>query len=802
MKVSYNWLQSICGNDLPDVAKVAEVLTTRSFEVESVEDKNGDFILDIDILPNRAHDCLSHYGIAKELGVVLGLQLKKENFGENNVGVSEAPLQIEVSDEKLCRRYIGRSIENVKTGPSPDWLKERLESIGQKSINNIVDATNFVMFHYGQPLHAFDKDKLDGSVIKVRMAEKGESLVTLDGNEVELTEDVLVIADEKDALAIAGIKGGNKAEVDANTKNIILESANFESSNIRLTSRKVGVVTDSSKRFEVKISPNFAEKGMDAVSALILEIAGTEETQMGEKKDFYPRQSGVYKVGVSLAKINKVLGAQITEKEVGTIFDSLGFRYEKINTIKKVLELATQFEGVPYKYGASVLYDAPRAFDCSSFTAYLFAQAGISIPRISIDQYFYGEEVEENNLKPGDIIFSDTGRGKTFDTSVEFMKGLKIDRGIDHCGLYLGDGKIIHASRHNGTGEVDIEDLSESEQFQNIVGIRSVCGGDEERFVVSVPEDRLDIRISEDLIEEVGRVYGYENIKDVLPKGNEVSSLNKEFLYKDIVRNILVGIGFSEVYTYSFVEKGDDKVHIELLNPLANNRPFLRHNLFDELSVKLDSNAYYGDLLGVDKIKIFEVGKVFSKDGESNVLGIVVRHLKKKRKIEEENKEVMGVLGLVLSEFGLSYEQKGEVIFVSGIEVGRVSETIIEINLDKIFSGPDVLVSKDWSPENIYIQSPSVLYKRSSKYPFVSRDISMFVPSDVESEQVSEMILKNGGDLIVNIYLFDVFEKDDKKSLAFRLIFQSYDKTLEDGEVNEIMEKINSVLIAKDFQIR
>ena len=183
MTISYNWLQSFFEETLPAPEKVAEILTAHAFEVESFEKKSGDTVFEIDILPNRAHDCLSHRGVAKELSALLNLPIRDlETKFPRALGnlVSKSGLIIKIEDEKLCRRYIGRMIEEVNVGPSPEWLKERLLSIGQKSINNVVDATNYAMFHLGQPMHAFDADKLASHDIIVRAARDGERITTLD----------------------------------------------------------------------------------------------------------------------------------------------------------------------------------------------------------------------------------------------------------------------------------------------------------------------------------------------------------------------------------------------------------------------------------------------------------------------------------------------------------------------------------------------------------------------------------------------------------------------------------------------
>src|SRR3989344_5712405 len=349
MIISYNWLQSYFKEKLPPPEKVAELLIFHAFEVESIEKKGNDTILDVKVLPDRAHDALSHRGIARELAVHLQTHIvntipPKKSPSEKSHGA----LSIDVKDPILCRRYMGRIIEGVEVRPSPQWLVERLESIGQKSINNIVDATNFVMFDLGQPLHAFDANKVDGGII-VRNAEGGEKITTLDGKEIKLDNQTLVIADSKSPLAIAGIKGGKKAEINADTASIILEAANFSPTNIRKTSRRLGIQTDSSKRFENERSPEGVEEAMERITMLIMEVAGEKDTRVGDIVDIYPRKPTQYVVGVSIDEVNRILGTNISEKESASILSRMGFSHRVIpSPIKEVFGRAMTLIDVLY----------------------------------------------------------------------------------------------------------------------------------------------------------------------------------------------------------------------------------------------------------------------------------------------------------------------------------------------------------------------------------------------------------------------------------------------------------------------
>src|SRR3989338_92095 len=291
MKISRNWLQTFFNAPLPDARALSDALTFHAFEIESVEND----VLDVKVTPNRGHDCLSHRGIAKEISAILNIPMKSDLLSADPRGVlSSVPrtplgLEITIGNLALCARYIAGYIRGVKVGPSPDWLRENLEAIGQKSINNIVDAANFVMFNLGQPLHAFDASKLASKseqstvnsqqfLIHVRNAKKGEKITTLDDKEYALSESMLVIADGNSgkAIGIAGVKGGKTAEVSEATTDIIIESANFDGVSVRKTAQALKLRTDASQRFEQGISPELAGYGMRAVTDLILKVAGGE----------------------------------------------------------------------------------------------------------------------------------------------------------------------------------------------------------------------------------------------------------------------------------------------------------------------------------------------------------------------------------------------------------------------------------------------------------------------------------------------------------------------------------------------
>lgn len=778
MIISYKWLKEYFEVDLPEPEKLAEDISLKSFEIDGLEKIGDDWAIDVDVLPNRAHDCLSHDGIAKEVSIVTGLPLKKRNPSENH-GSFKSDLQV-VVEEDSCLRYMAREIKNIKVTESPKELREKLEALGQRSINTLVDITNIVMYQTGQPMHAFDQDKLTGKKILVRKAKIGEEITTLDDNHVILDEDSLLIADEKDPLAIAGIKGGKKPEVDFETRNIILESANFNSTEIRKTSRRLGVATDSSKRFENKISPELTNYALNLATELILKYCSTSETKVSEKIDHYKKPWRAYQTGVSLQEINSLLGVDFSESDVSEAFKKLGFEFNLISPRETILEKSQELVGKPYKHGASVFFDAPEKFDCSSFVSYVYSLAGFSIPKMAVDQYVFSDRIERENLKPGDLIFFNTSSKNDvvrFE-SQEFLPGIKIEKGINHVGIYLGDEKIIHATGRDDVG-VTVENLDQNLISKNIIGYGSIILSDEKRFAVKSPIERLDLRTGPDLIEEVARVIGYHKIKDQeINIKNFNPRLNKRYQLNTLIRKILSEIGYSEVITYVFCDQGE----IEPEKPISEDKAYLRHSLEWGINSTFEKNLNNADLLNLDHLKVFEIGKVFNKKGEREVLALGVAN-KKGIKKPKSGDILLETVKHLEEKLGLKIENKIN------------SDTqIIEVDLEKI--------SENFENTDSYPELPKIpeetTYRPISQYPFLLRDIAVWVPDNFGAEDILKIAEEQASELLVNSRLFDIYKKDEKVSYAFRLVFQSKEKTLTDEEANKIMDTITKTINQKD----
>ena len=321
MKTSLEWLRDFLP-DLPDPQAASDALTMGGFPVENIETHGQDMVLDVEVTSNRG-DCLSHVGVGRELSALTARPFREPQAkaGESTTsGSSVTSVQVQALD--LCPHYTARVIRNVRIGPSPAWMARRLEAVGLRPINNVVDVTNYVMFELGQPLHAFDFDRLEGRRIVVRRARRGEKLVSIDGRERELTTDMLVIADAGRAVALAGVMGGRDSEVSEKTTNVLLESARFDPLSVRKTARALAMKSDSSYRFERGIDPTLPERASLRAAQLIVETAGGEllgGLVAGGSSGYRPKQ-----LSLRLSKLRQVLGVELAVKEVADALRRLG----------------------------------------------------------------------------------------------------------------------------------------------------------------------------------------------------------------------------------------------------------------------------------------------------------------------------------------------------------------------------------------------------------------------------------------------------------------------------------------------
>jgi len=632
MKVSYKHLQDLFGGKLPSPDAVSDALTFHAWEIEEMTKVGDDTVLDVKVLPDKSAWALSHRGIAKDLSAILNIPLFHDPLAEKPV---LEPISKELSvrvDTPGCRVYSAALIRGVTIGPSPAWLKEGLEALGQRSINNVVDMTNFIMFGLGQPLHAFDAGKLSKLSIAVRAAKEGEVITTLTGETYTLlAKDTLIVDGGDDTpLGIAGIKGGKHAEVDIQTVDIIIESANFDPRATRLSSQRLRLRTDASTRYENGVVPELSYFGITIAVQLITKFCGG--TLEGYATTPYTSRAPE-KVSVALPKINSVLGLSLSSTDVESILKRFGFVCEVV-----------------------------------------------------------------------------------------------------------GDS-----------------------------------------FVVTSPFERPDLVIAEDLIEEIGRIYGYEHVPSIKIEPIPLREVNKRFYYAEAVRDALVAQGFSEIFTSSF--RNEDEV--KLKNALASDKEYLRSSkgIVENMKEALAKNAPQADLFGTDQIRIFEFGKVFEESGEREVLVLGVQS--KQGYVAKKDKKVLdtaleAVQGVLTGAKGDGAD--GEPF---SIDFTAALETLPQ---------PTAYTT--------HKKTPDVTYKPFSNYPYLTRDIAFWTPVGTSAADAEKVIRENAGALATRIDMFDRFLKEERVSYGFRIVFQSYEKTLDGIEADALMHTVSDAVRANGWEVR
>lgn len=332
MLFSTRWLADYV--DLPGVRELSRRLTAAGHAVEGIEEKGDDVLLDVEVTTNRP-DCMNHLGLAREIAVLTGQPLRLPEIAppEAEERVEDAAA-VTVEEEIFCPRFVARVVRGVKVGESPAWLRDRLTAIGLRPISNVVDVTNFVLWEMGQPLHAYDLDRVAGRKLLVRLAHRGERLTTLDGVDRELDEQMLVIADAERAVGLAGVMGGLDSEVTGETRDVLLEGAHFLRQAVRIAARKLGMHTDASHRFERGADPEICERAVSRAAHLLAEIAGGTVLR-GSIDARGPQSTGWPPRGrLEMAKLNAFAGAEIPQADVERWLTGLGFVLEPAERVE------------------------------------------------------------------------------------------------------------------------------------------------------------------------------------------------------------------------------------------------------------------------------------------------------------------------------------------------------------------------------------------------------------------------------------------------------------------------------------
>src|SRR3989344_4196102 len=685
MKFSYNWLKEHVPA-LPKPNKLGEVLTMHAFEVESITRLGKDHVLDVKILPNRIADASGHMGLAREIAAILGARvvIKTKKLKEGRQQLKD----VVVAEVKtpLCRRYTLRGMMGVRVKKSPGWIQERLLACGLRPINNIVDATNYVMLETGQPLHAFDADTIGGKKIIVRMARKGETIDALDDNTYNLDESIVVIADTNRAMVIAGIKGGEDAGISADTKDIVIEAATFDGPTIRMASQRLMLRTDASVRFSVGMDPNLAGEALERAVLLIQEVAGG--VVLNGCVDIYPKRISELKILLRPVYVNSLLGTNLRDTDMITILKRLEF-------------------GVSQK---------------------------------------------------------------------------------------------------------------------------------KQELLVTVPTRRVDITMEEDLIEEIGRLYGLEHMKPRHPVGELIPPAeNQSLAMQERMRDMFQGIGFQEVYNYSFVGEKDIMAvgdnadsYLQLENPTRAEFAYMRASLGAGLLKNAAENIKHEN-----GVRFFEMGHVFRCDGFVHKESVHVAGIMAETSLQRSQTlffELKGALSLFFEALGVDawfdpprvderqqveagdtpppchmvlHPHRPSLIKIGDEKIGVMGEVHPRVLAACGVSGTAVLFELDADLLGRIAQK-EMEFRPISRFPSVMRDIALLVPLDTRMVEVEDVIENTGGELLVDTDLVDLYEgaelPDGKKNFAFRLMFQAEDRTLKDEEVNTIMERITKTLEAENSE--
>ncbi|MBK7393477.1 MAG: phenylalanine--tRNA ligase subunit beta [Chloracidobacterium sp.] len=674
MNISYNWLKDLIDTDMT-ADDVAAQLTRVGLAVEGIHPHHDDYVLDIDLTSNRP-DCLSHLGVAREITAITNSQLRITNDKGQSLK-TEGQTLVTIQDTDLCNRFTARIIRNVKIGPSPQWLVDRLEAIGERPINNVADITNFVMHEHGQPMHSFDLDRLSGGRIIVRKATAGEKITTLDEVERELDATMLAICDVEKPVAICGVIGGLDSSITDSTVNVLLEVAYFKRENIRATSRKLGLATEASYRFERGVDIENIIAASDRATQLICELAG------GEADDFVDVYSNKFVA-------NAVTSADISE-------------------------------------------------------------------------------------------------------SVKRLTGLSVETG-------------------------------ECVRILNALGI--TASDDNKSF--TFPSWRHDIAIEEDLVEEVARHAGYENITNELPPAYGAGEYQRSEPRKKRLRETLADMGFDEAITYSFIDTRHDGVfenvpelldeqvedkYITLQDSVIDGalrmRPSILPGLLD--AVRLNLNFQRRDL------KLFEIGKVFAAHaGEDNLpnereiltIGVTGGEISEGKAVivrELDLYDAKGALEAALDAVGVSNADftaaevkhlrigQTAAVWVDGSRVGYIGRLSDEIAAGYKFKQPVYVAEVDLQAI-LDIATIPIAYRPLSKYPAITRDVSLLGDRNVSFSAIRDAVTEQNFELCRKVSFVDVYEgkglQENERSITIRLEYRSDERTLIEDEVEALHKEI------------
>jgi phenylalanyl-tRNA synthetase beta subunit len=801
--------------------EVSEGMLCSEFELELGQDHNGilelssdlpvgtslcdlypaDTIIDIKTPANRS-DVLSVIGLAREVAAMTG---------ESLIPLAPPPVKFSpksalVAENVLARRYSVGRISVDQTTPSPSEMVARLRGAGVRSIGPVVDITNYVMLETGQPLHAFDAAKV-ALPVTVRAAKAGETLVTLDGVERTLTAADLVIADGSGPIALAGVMGGQRTEVTADTTEILLESAIFDAVTVRKMAQRHGIRTEASARFERGLPVALSPLGLARAVELLTGHAGGTLIEAADQLNEWP---WVTRIGLPVTRLSKLLGFGVSHKEA---IEALGKLEIHAQTFDLLGEIHNQLDK-PYKFGASYKTDRDEAFDCSYLVDYLYSLLGVQAGFTALGQYQTGRPVELSELAVGDLLFTKGDRQDV--TSDHFFRrdyhgtyerqDVKPARQIGHVGIYVGKGKIVHASSAEGKViEVPLERFTSDPGF---AGARRMVDDLADYIAVrEVPWWRTDLRAAEDLVEEIVRVLGYDKVPSTIPSWRPRRiEFDRVRAVRRRVRDVAWAAGAFEVMTYSFVSHEqltnlelDPKAHLKLKNPLSSEQAYLRSSLLPSHLATLERNRMYAK-----GMRFYEISNVFEKRGKgeqpNEPLHLALTVLEPRGGYAAAK----GLLDAVAHDLNVDLEVRPAEL--SGYAPGRAGE----VYLGDTFVGsigqlhPSRVKAMKIEGEVAYFEvelSPLIKasttrpYTVASAYPTIDRDLALLVPVAVTWQQVRETTAKWDVNFVSDYYGTEL--PQGHKSLTIRLRLTLPDRTPTEAEATELEAKVLVTLTRK-----
>lgn len=773
--------------------------------------------------PSNRWDMLSINGLAREVFANHdSCELVEQPVKELRL---EDKSQVKVGDKELCKRFMTAKIKVNGNVKSPDWLVDNLKAAGMRSINAVVDITNFVMLETGQPSHAYDASKLSGSLV-VRKAKNNEELITLDGVKRKLQTKDLVIADGKGAIGIAGVIGGERTEVSDDTKEIILEVANFDKTTVRKSALEQKVRTEASSRFEKGLPLPLCEKAFSRLVYLLEDICGAKliEKTINDQLYAWP---WIQHIGLRVRKAEKFLGVKLEEKQLLNGLKRRGFEVEHFSIVKE----ARKHLGKPYKWGANFKQDGSSAFDCSYLIDYIYSLIGVYTGHTALAQFEHGKTVDEKELKSGDVVFY---KGKIDKSAVDHFyildenkkhikQELKTKKEVGHNGIYIGNGRVIMAAQYKldkgewvkrPKAEVIEVKLEEFTKNPGYLGARRYVDNFNHIIAVTAPWWRNDIRIEEDIYEEVAKIVGYNNLPSTLPQLPPTPNYpHKTLTNIQFLKDILIGRGLFEVMTYSFISsqnlkmlKNTEQNNLKIVNPLSSEQEYLRDSLMmSHLSCLSLNSSYYKKEYG-----FFEISRVYEKlnnkknKDEHWVLGITMVGKDSVKRL----KSYIDTISQMYS-WNVQYSKLNEDYMIDS----RSCSLVVNNEKNGFYGqlSPRILSKLKVSSEVSYFEtrlsSESLEFKpkaiqKAVPYQLIERDVTLEINNDVWWQSICGS-LEKVKNIVKLEYIGDFSNKEleekSKKRLSFKIVLDCGPQPTTDEIESELQKQIEALKHNKDL---